>query len=131
MAERVIARFQADQTTYIRAHVLMAVAGAIGGAAVLAILGNAHIWVALIAAPAAIAVRGIYLMPEELAHIWELTDRHLTGPGGRRIPLVEIARVRSLGSAAQVVTRAGDKHLMKYLADAPAAAEQIERARPA
>lgn len=129
MPERVITRFSADQGTYIRAHVIMAVAATIGVAAVLAILGNAHIWVAFVAAPVAIGIRGVYLMPEEMAHVWELTDRSLTGPSGQPIMLAEVETVRSLGSAAQIITRSGNKHLMKYLADPKDVVAQIESAR--
>jgi hypothetical protein len=91
-------------------------------------VGNADVWVALIAGPVAIAVRGGYLASEELSVVWELTDRSLNGPG-RNLLLSDIETVRTIGSAAQVITRSGDKHLMKYMADPKAVAARIEEQR--
>jgi hypothetical protein len=125
MSDRVRARFTPDRAIYLRDHILMAIAASAAIAALLWALGNADIWVAFVAAPLAIAVRGVYLASEELAVVWELTDTSLNGPG-RTLPLAEIATVRTLGSAAQVITRAGEKHLMKYMADPKAVAARIE-----
>ena len=124
MPERVLARFAPDRRVYIRDHVVIAIAATAVVAAALWFLGNAEIWVAFVAAPLAIAVRGAYLASEELAVAWELTDRSLNGPG-RTVPLAEIETVRTIGSATQVVTRSGDKHLMKYMADPKAVAARI------
>jgi hypothetical protein len=66
---------------------------------------------------AAVAVRGGYLASDELQARWDLTDRRLLGPLTRAVPLADIRLVRGLGSAVQVVTRSGDKHLIKYQAD--------------
>ena len=124
MPERVVARFSPDRRIYIRDQLVIAVAATAAVAAVLWFLGNADIWVAFIAAPLAIAVRGAYLASEELAITWELTDRSLNGPG-RTVALSDIETVRTIGSAAQVITRSGDKHLMKYMADPRAVAARI------
>ncbi|WP_369410584.1 hypothetical protein [Parasedimentitalea denitrificans] len=51
----------------------------------------------------------------------------MTGPAERNIPLTQIERVRTMGSYVQVVTKSGDKHLIKYLADPAGAARTIER----
>jgi hypothetical protein len=128
MPEHIIARFAPDRRVYIRDHVVIAVAATAVVAAVLWFLGNADVWVAFIAAPIAIGVRGAYLASEELTVTWELTDRALNGPG-RIVPLADIETVRTLGSAAQVITRSGDKHLMKYMADPRAVAARIEEVR--
>ena len=58
---------------------------------------------------------------------WDLTDRRLMGPGTRTIGLREIKAVNTLGSAVQVVTLTGDKHLIKYQSDAKATKALIER----
>ncbi len=108
----------------------MGIAATLGVALVLIYLGNAHVWVALVAAPAAITIRGVYLAPEELSVTWELTDRSLTGPSGTPVRLSDVKLVRTLGSAAQVVTHSGDKHLMKYLPDPTGTAETIKRVLP-
>nr|MCU0854684.1 hypothetical protein [Paracoccaceae bacterium] len=128
MPERVIARFTPDRKVYLRDHMIIAVAATAVVAAALWAMGNADVWVALIAGPLAIAVRAAYLASEELSAVWELTDRSLNGPG-RSVPLADIETVRTLGSAAQVITRSGDKHLMKYMADPKAVAARIEGER--
>jgi hypothetical protein len=128
MAERVVARFTPDRKVYLRDQAIVAVAATALVAAALWAMGNADVWVALIAGPLAIAVRAAYLASEELSAVWELTDRSLNGPG-RSVPLAEIETVRTLGSATQVITRSGDKHLMKYLADPKAVAARIEGER--
>ncbi|MFC3118980.1 hypothetical protein ACFOHS_15235 [Jhaorihella thermophila] len=99
-----------------------------GAMAVLWALGEAHIWTGAVGGLAAIALRGWYLADEELAAEWELSGNTLTGPGGRTVRLGEIAQVRSLGPMVQIVTRSGDKHLIKHQPDAARAAAQIEAA---
>jgi roadblock/LC7 domain-containing protein len=42
------------------------------------------------------------------------------------VRLAEIDKLRTLGSAVQVITRSGDKHLLKYLADRPRVVAEIE-----
>jgi hypothetical protein len=42
--------------------------------------------------------------------------------------IAEIDRLRSLGSAVQVITASGDKHLLKYQADRDATLTQLRRA---
>lgn len=127
--ETVLARFQADRGTYIKAHVLLAVLAGAGATLVLALMGNPHPWVGIVAAVLGIGVRGAYLMGEELGAVWTLTDRGLHGPGGRRLLLENIARVRKLGSAAQIITPTGDKHLVKFLADPDAVIARIDAVR--
>jgi hypothetical protein len=129
--ERVVARFRADRSTYIKAHVLMAAVAGIGATVLLALVGNAHAWVGIVAAILGIGVRGTYLMSEELGAVWTLTDRALIGPGGRRVLLENIAKVRKLGSAAQVITRTGSKHLIKFLAEPDAVVNRIDAAKGA
>jgi hypothetical protein len=68
-------------------------------------------------------------MSDEMGVRWDLTDRRLLGPAGRDIAVDEIETVRRLGSAVQVVTRSGDKHLVKYQADAPAVMAQLQCAK--
>lgn len=128
MADRVLARFVPDRRIYIRDHVIIAAFGTAAVALVLTVMGNPDAWVAFIAAPLAVGVRGAYLASEDLTATWELTGGTLTGPG-RTLPLAEIKTVRRLGSAAQVIMRSGDKHLIKYQADPQAVAASIEGAR--
>ena len=128
MSDTVLARFVPDRRIYIRDHVIIAIVGTAAVALVLMLMGNPDAWVAFIAAPLAVGVRGAYLASEDLTATWELTDGTLTGPG-RNLPLADIEKVRRLGSAAQVIMRSGDKHLIKYQADPQAVAASIEGAR--
>jgi hypothetical protein len=119
--------FLPDRTAYIRSHAWMAALAMAVGMAILWAMGNPHVWTGAIGGLAAIILRGWYLSSEELTVIWTLTDTALTGPAERNIPLNQIARVRTMGSYVQVVTKAGDKHLIKYQADPAATTRAIER----
>ena len=121
--------FTPDRTAYIRSHAWMAALAMSAGMAILWAMGNPHVWTGAIGGLAAIILRGWYLMSEELAVVWTLSDTHLTGPAERNIPLAQIERVRTMGSYVQVVTKGGDKHLIKYQADPAGAALTIERHR--
>ncbi|SDJ09991.1 hypothetical protein [Aliiruegeria lutimaris] len=118
--------WRANRATYIRDHVVISVVGAIGTCLVLWWLGNTDWWVGLIAAPMAMAVRGFYLASEELALCWVLTEDEIQGSQGKRIALRDIQKVRNIGSSVQVITRSGDKHLIKYLSDPAALRARIE-----
>ena len=126
--EQVLDRFLADRGTYIRDHAWMAVVAMAAGMLILWVIGNPHVWTGAIGGLAAILVRGGYVASDELAARWDLTDRRLLGPQTRAVRLSEIAQVRGLGSAVQVITQSGDKHLLKYLADRQAVATQIKSA---
>jgi len=115
--EPVRERFRPDRETYIRDHLWIAALGMVGATLVLYLMGNGEPWVGAIAALLAVAVRGTYLLSEEMGHVWELTESALRGPGGRHVPLAAIRAVRTLGSAVQIVTTAGDKHLIKFQAE--------------
>jgi hypothetical protein len=98
------------------------------GMAILWVMGNPHVWTGAVGGLAAIAIRAFYIASDELAARWDLTDRRLLGPGGRAVPLGQIKALNKLGSAVQVITHGGDKHLIKYQADSTATRTQIERA---
>jgi len=122
-------RFTPDRSAYIRAHAWMAAMAMAAGMAILWVMGNPFVWTGAIGGLAAIALRGWYLASEELAVVWTLSDTHLTGPSERNILLNQIARVRRMGSYVQIITRSGDKHLIKHQADPAATAAMIESAR--
>ena len=126
--ETVLASFRPDRATYWRDHAWLAAAAMAIGMAVLWAMGNPHVWTGAVGGLAAVAVRAGYVASDELAARWDLTDRRLLGPQTRAVRLAEIATLRRLGSAVQVVTRAGDKHLIKYQADGAATRARIERA---
>lgn len=120
-------RFSADRAAYIRNHTWMAAIAMAGAMAVLWAIGNPYVWTGAPAGLAAIALRGWYLASEDLAVVWEISDGTLSG-AGRRVPLSQIETVRTMGSFVQVITRGGDKHLIKYQADPAATRAAIERA---
>ncbi|MCB1405964.1 MAG: hypothetical protein KDK01_06795 [Rhodobacteraceae bacterium] len=119
-----------DSGRYWRDHAIMAV--------VLMALAGSFLWlidspypaIGSLGAILAVAVRAAYLKSETLGMVWTLTDRRLILPGGvRSVPLLEIERVRTLLGDVQVITKTGDKHLMKHLADGPAVVARITAAR--
>jgi len=123
-----VTRFAPDKQAYIRAHLTMAAIAMAIGMGVLWVMGNPHAWTGAVGGLAAIALRGWYLASEELKIEWILSDTRLEGPGWRKMDLSQITTVRTLGSAVQVITAGGDKHLLKYMADAPAVKARIEAA---
>lgn len=128
--ERVVTEFRADRATYWRENAWLAAIAMAGGMGILWALGNAHVWTGAVGGLFAIAVRSLYLSSDETKMRWDLTDRRLLGPGPRSIALENIAAVNTIFSAVQVVTVAGDKHLLKYQADTGAVKAAINGARP-
>jgi len=120
-------RFNADRAAYLRNHAWLAALGMGGAMAVLWLMGNPYVWTGAIAGLGAVALRGWYLASEELNVVWQIDGDKLTGPAGRKIPLSQIETVRALGSFVQVITKSGDKHLIKYQADPAATVAAIKR----
>jgi hypothetical protein len=112
--------FTPDARTYLRTHAVMAALAMAAAMALLWIIGNPHVWTGAIGGLAAVALRGWFLKSEDLAAIWTLTPTSLDGPAGRSVRLDQIAKVRNIGAAVQVITKTGDKHLIKFQ-DNPAA----------
>jgi hypothetical protein len=133
--------FLADRGAYLRTNAWLAALAMAGGMAILWAMGNPHLWTGAVGGLAAVALRAWYVSDEELALDWRLTPTHLEGPARAfegapaapawRVALADIARVRTIGSFVQVVTLAGDKHLLKYLADPPGTVARIDAARRA
>ena len=123
-------RFPADRATYFRAHMRMAAVCMGGAMGILWLLEDPNIWVGGLAALGAIAIRGWYLHSEEMALCWRLEDGVLIGPATIKVPLPDVEQLRALGSFVQIVTKSGDKHLIKYQADPAATIAAIERAMP-
>lgn len=127
--ETVQQSFTPDRTTYWRDHAGLAAVAMALGMAILWLMGNPHIWTGAVGGLAAVVIRGGYVASDELAVRWDLTDRRLLGPGGRAVRLGEIKALNRLGSAVQVITHGGDKHLIKYQKDGAATRARIERAK--
>ncbi|SDN56043.1 hypothetical protein SAMN05216196_101903 [Lutimaribacter pacificus] len=123
--ETVQASFSADRATYIRDHAWLAAAAMAAGMGILWALGNPHVWTGAVGGLAAVVLRAWFVASDELAVRWDLTDRRLLGPGSRAVRLAEIGALNTLGSAVQVVTLTGDKHLLKYQKDRDATRTRI------
>lgn len=128
--EPVLAVFAADRRRYWTDAAAMAGLGIAAVVLVLPVLGKAaQIPVGILGVVAAVAARSAWLASEVFARRWQLTNRRLVGPQGRQVMLLEIARMRRLMGDVQVVTKDGQKHLIKHLADPQAAIDRIETAR--
>lgn len=115
--ERIAQSFQADRSAYIRDHAWMAAGAMAAGMLILWAIGNPHIWTGGVGGLAAIAIRGFYVASDEMNVRWDLTNLRLLGPQTRVVSLSDIENVRILASAVQVISKTGDKHLLKYQAD--------------
>ncbi len=123
--ETVLETFRADRLAYWKGHLVMAVVLGTAAGLFLVWQGNPFPVAGPLGAALAIGIRAAYLASEALAETWTLTERRLLGPGGRSLPLAQLAQARPFLGAVQIVTLGGDKHLMKYLADPAAAASRI------
>ncbi len=129
----IVATFMPSREAYIRSHLWLGAAAMGIATAVLYWLGNPDFWVGALAGLLAIAVRGFYLASEELGRRYELTRtfiRTVSEGNGieRAIALRDVETVRRLGTAVQVVTKSGDKYLMKYVAAPMEVQQQIAKA---
>lgn len=120
--------FAPDKSAYIRTNTWLAAFAMAAAMAVLWLIGNPYVWTGAPAGLAAVGLRAWYLASEELVATWEMTETTLTGPGPRKVPLNQIASVNTIGSFVQIVTKGGDKHLIKYQANPAATKATIERA---
>lgn len=120
--------FRPDRGQYWRDQAALAAGAMAVGMGILWAMGNPHVWTGAVGGLAAIALRAGVMASEELGHEWHLTATTLEGPAGRRVALSDITRLRRLGSAVQVVTRGGDKHLIKFNADPAPVLAALRRA---
>lgn len=127
--EKTLRSVSPDRGIFWRDHAVQAALGAVAALVILALLGNPHLWVGPVAAVAALGLRGAYIARETLAQRWTLTDRRLIGPSGNAIMLLEIETVRRLLGDVQIITKAGDKYLIKHVADAQSFVAAVEDAR--
>lgn len=109
--------FAPDRGAYYRNGAWMAAGAMALGMVILWAMGNPHVWTGAIGGLAAVAVRVFYLASDELKVRWDLTNQRLLGPGDRVMDLRDIKQVKTLGSAVQIITHGGDKHLIKYQRD--------------
>ncbi|MGH1367837.1 MAG: hypothetical protein ACRBCL_04415 [Maritimibacter sp.] len=124
--ETLLASFTGDRSTYIKEHIILALIAAVGGVAILMVIGNPFPWTGAVGGIAAIAVRGFYVASEQVGMTWLLTERAVVSPAGVRISRADIDKVNTIFSAAQIVTKTGDKYMLKYQADPKEVKRMIE-----
>ena len=128
--EKVSQVFLPDLRRYWMDHMVLGGLGAVLVSAVLVWLGKLdQIPVAILAILIGMAARAAWFRSEAFARRWQLTDRRLIGPQGKQAMLLEIEMVRSLIGDVQIVTKAGDKHLIRHLAEAAPVVAAIEAAK--
>ncbi len=68
-------------------------------------------------------------MPKWRSQHWALTDRRVFLPGTRSVNLLELQVIRPLLGDVQLITKAGNKHLLKHLAQPAEVVRRITEAR--
>lgn len=128
--ETPVAEFRPDRGKYWRDHGLMAVGlMALAGGA-LWLMDNPYPAIGSLGAILAVGARAAYLASETLGQRWILTDRRLILPGGQRaVALSDLETVRPFLGDVQVITRSGDKHLLKHMANSAETVGKIVSAR--
>ncbi len=128
--EEVRATFLPDPARYTRDHVMLAALFIVLVGVGFVFLGKTNeIWIGALGVILAIGFRYVFFRSEVFARRWQLTDRRLIGPQGRQVRLGDVKEVRSLMGDVQIVTRGGDKHLIRYQADPQAVIARIAGAR--
>ncbi|MGB0959214.1 MAG: hypothetical protein ACPGVK_03105 [Halocynthiibacter sp.] len=117
--------FTPSRATYIKEHMMLAAIGSVIAVLVLKWMGDPNLWVGIVGAIAAIGLRGVYVLSEAMEMEWHLTDQRVVGPALRNIHLRDITKINTIFSAAQIITKTGDKHLMKYMSAPVAVRDEI------
>jgi hypothetical protein len=124
-------RFLPDRKAWLRAQIRLALMAMIAAMLVLKLMDNPNVWVGAVAGMAGIALRSWYLASEEMAAEWVIDGDTIHGPLERQVKLDQIEKIRILGSFVQIITKSGDKHLIKYQANPVATRIAIQQAREA
>jgi len=127
--ETLLRVIRSDRGRYWRDHGIMAVLGMVAVGLVLTLIGNDHVAIGALGAVLAIGARGAYLASEQLGQRWWLTSRRVMLPGARVVGLSELETARKILGDVQLVTRTGDKHLIKHVAAPEALIAEILAAR--
>jgi len=126
--EHVVQSLHPDRSAYIREHTWIAAFAMAAGMGLLWVMGNPHVWTGAVGGLAAILIRGLYVASDELKVRWDMTNKRLLGPQTRAVALDQIKAVKVLGTNVQVITKGGDKHLLKYQADRDATRATLKSA---
>lgn len=127
--EVLLETFRPDRGVYMRnTLILMVVFGVIAGG-VLVAMGDANPWTGPLAAILGIGARAWYLASEALSAEWRLTNRRLLGPAGQVIARADLADARKVFGEVAVITRSGEKFLIKYPSDPEAVIARLTGAK--
>ncbi len=127
--EKMLREIRPDRGRYWRDNAILALVGMAGVGVVLVLIGSPHAAIGALGAPLAIGARAAYLASESLAARWWLTSQRVLLPGARSVGLLEIETVRKLLGDVQIVTRSGDKHLLRHIAEPETLVADITAAR--
>ncbi|MGY6412085.1 MAG: hypothetical protein ACXIUV_13815 [Alkalilacustris sp.] len=127
--EKMLREIRPDRGRYWRDNAILALAGMAGVGVVLLVIGSPHVAIGALGAPLAIGARAAYLASESLGARWWLTSQRVLLPGARSVGLLEIETVRKLLGDVQIVTRSGDKHLLRHIAEPEKLVADIHAAR--
>ena len=127
--EKILREIRSDKATYWRDHGVMAVLGMGVVGMVLSLIGSDHVAIGSLGAVLALAVRGLWLYSEQMKFRWVLSNMRLVGPGGRQVYLLELEKARRLFGDIQLITKSGDKHLIKHIRQSDHLVAEIEAAR--
>lgn len=127
--EKKLREIRADKGVFWRDHGVMALLGMVGAGLVLMLIGSDHVAIGSLGAVLALSVRGAWLYSEQMRFHWVLSNMRLVGPGGREAYLLELETVRRLFGDIQIITKGGDKHLIKHVANAESVVAEILAAR--
>ncbi len=127
--ETVLYEIKSSRSTYNKEHLILFLLGAVLMSGVLFAVGNPFPWTGVVGAAFAIFIRWFYVASEAMGIVWTVTNQRVFGPSERSIPLASIKDVRSIFSAAQIITHSGDKYMLKYLEAPKAVINQIISAR--
>ncbi len=127
--EKMLREIRPDRGRYWRDHAVMAAVGMAGVGAVLLAIGSPHAAIGALGAPLAVGARALYLASESLGARWWLTSQRVLLPGARSVGLLEVETVRKLLGDVQIITRSGDKHLLRHIAEPEKLVSDITAAR--
>ncbi len=127
--ETVLQEIKPNRTTYNKEHLILFLLGAVIMSGVLMAVDNPFPWTGVVGAAFAIFIRWFYVASEAMDTVWTVTNQRVFGPSERSIPLADIKDVRSIFSAAQIITHSGDKYMIKYLEAPKTVINQIISAR--
>ena len=127
--EKILRDIRSDKATYWRDHGVMAVLGMGVVGIVLSVIGSDHVAIGSLGAVLALVVRGLWLYSEQMKFRWVLSNMRLVGPGGRQVYLLELEQARRLFGDIQLITKSGDKHLIKHIRQSDQLVAEIEAAR--